>query len=589
MFSRKGCRGTDAERTAPARTPRRAPRYTNLISIVVTRSPRPASAKVIAVSAARHTLATAGPKMSFGANHDSYAGVEVKEEEEETPGQLRDRQVLAFARASAPGRRAVFVHIKVEDTDGEGAGGGDGEEATGGEGDEGAEQEEDEDQAEEEEVGQQREQHAQAPGASFEGRTEAGADAVALPRRARLPPRRYADAAVELDTEEDYEKVEEEEDEEWDEDEGGEKEEAQTRDQRAHAPSTGLKGGNEAVRPQSLTPGAHSEPGSLQARLRAPGRRVTDKAVQDNDVQQPEDEEEGEAGFAPVLKKRSGGGHAGSSQFAGVCWVKRRSRWEAKCKGQHLGYHSTEEAAPRAYSKYLEDGVVPEPKERAGYGASQFKGVHWNKSVNKWAANRNGTHLGCHVTEQDAARAYNTYLEDGIDPVKHRAARTSQFTGVSWNKNKNTWTAKCKGNHLGQHSTEEAAVRAYNKYVSDGINPVKHREANTSLFMGVSWTTSKNKWVAQCKGKYLGLHTTEEAAARAYNVEAERRGLTLNVIPPVRRAADAGTSQGAGVGSGADPMYATLKTPASPAANKKTKRADLTTQAAPAPNKKMTL
>jgi len=36
----------------------------------------------------------------------------IRNEEEETLGQLRDRQMLASARASAPGRRAVFVHIE---------------------------------------------------------------------------------------------------------------------------------------------------------------------------------------------------------------------------------------------------------------------------------------------------------------------------------------------------------------------------------------------------------------------------------------------------------------------------------------------
>jgi hypothetical protein len=46
-----------------------------------------------------------------------------------------------------------------------------------------------------EEEGQQREQHAQALGASFEGRIDAGVYAVAPPRRARPPPGSYADTA----------------------------------------------------------------------------------------------------------------------------------------------------------------------------------------------------------------------------------------------------------------------------------------------------------------------------------------------------------------------------------------------------------
>jgi hypothetical protein len=97
--------------------------------------------------------------MTLASYYDSCAGVEVKEEEEEeeTLGQLRDRQVLAAARAAVTGPRAPFVHIKVEDsssgqdTDKEGGEGG-GEEATGWEVDgQGEEEEEEEEQEEEEE------------------------------------------------------------------------------------------------------------------------------------------------------------------------------------------------------------------------------------------------------------------------------------------------------------------------------------------------------------------------------------------------------------------------------------------------------
>jgi hypothetical protein len=69
----------------------------------------------------------------------------------------------------------------------------------------------------------------------------------------------------------------EEEDEEEDE------EEREPRDQRAHEPGASLKGGSEAVRPQIPPPGAHSEPWSLQPRLRTPWR-LADNAVQDNEV-----------------------------------------------------------------------------------------------------------------------------------------------------------------------------------------------------------------------------------------------------------------------------------------------------------------
>jgi len=408
-------------------------------------------------------------KMTLGANHDSEPpGVEVKVkegEEEETLGQLRDRVVLAAARAAVPGPRAPFVHIKVEgsssgqDTDGEGGEG----EATGGEGD-----------------------------GEEEGREE---------------------------------QVEEDEEEK-------EEEEHEPLDLRAHDSGASLKGRSVAARPRRSPPGARSQPLSPRARRLAPGR-FADNAVQNSGALQPEREREvveEEAGFAPALIKRGANAPSGSSRFKGVSWDKARSKWKAQCKGKRLGLHTTEEAAAGAYSKYLEDGVV--------------------------------------------------------SPVP---ALSSQFTGVSWNKRRNTWQAKCKGTLLGHHATEEEAVRAYNKYLEDGIDPVKHREPSTSQFTGVFWDKSKNKWQANCKGKYLGRHITEEAAARAYNIEAERVGRPLNnVIPPVR-AVGAGPGVGPGTGSGAgsdaSPKRAVFQTPATPATSKKVKRAAPTTPAAPGPSK----
>ena len=381
---------------------------------------------------------------SGGTGTSGFGQTLIKKEQEETLGQLRDRQVLASTRAPVPGMRAVFVHIKVEDTDGEQGGGGEVVEATGGELDEAGEveTEEEEEQEEENEVdeeeaddGQHRDQQTQMPSISLEGRMAAGTDAIAPPRRARPPPESYADTAVDYYEEE--EDDDEDEEQEWGGDDEEEEEEEEVmeveveelRDPRAQESGASIKGGNEADSPQRLLPpGARLDPGSpARARLGAPGR-VADNAVQDNDDQLPEEDEE-EAGFALVLRKRGAPGHAGSSQFKGITWDKHTNKWKTQCKGKHLGLHTTEEAAARAYNKYLEDGI--DTAEHRGSKTSQFAGVCWAKAQNRWEAQCKGVYLGRHATEEDAARAYNKYLEDGIDPVEHREARTWQLLGYA--------------------------------------------------------------------------------------------------------------------------------------------------------------
>ena len=302
--------------------------------------------------------------------------------------------------------------------------------------------------------------------------------------------------------------------------------------QHAHAPGDSFEGrmkaGTDAVAPARRArppPGIYADTAS---------ELETDD---DYEEEKEEEEEEEEAWVSPALKKRGGPGHAGSSRFKGVTWDKSSRKSRRQNKGKHMGAHTTVEAAVRAYIKYLEDGSVPRRTERGGWGASQFKGVHWDNNSQKWRADCKGTRLGYHATEEDAVRAISKYLEDGIDPVKHRDATTSQFTGVCWDK-------------------------------------------------------ARSKWTADCKGKRLTRHATEEAAAQAYNVEAERRGLPLNVISPAGAAgasASAGAGAGPGAGGGANSKRAASKTPAAPATSKKPKRAAPTTLADPAASKKMKL
>ena len=150
-------------------------------------------------------------------------------------------------------------------------------------------------------------------------------------------------------------------------------------------------------------------------------------------------------------------------------------------------------------------------------------GVTWDPSrgKKKWAAKTQvegkQLYLGWHATEQAAARAIDAYFKDGVTPAAMRCGGTSQFKGVSFHKGSRTWYASCRGKHLGVHATEEAAAQAYNDYVENGVVPVKQRE-RTSQFKGVIYRpSSAGNWRVFCKGEIVGYHATEEAAARAYH------------------------------------------------------------------------
>ena len=166
--------------------------------------------------------------------------------------------------------------------------------------------------------------------------------------------------------------------------------------------------------------------------------------------------------------------------------------------------------------------------------------------------------------------------------MKPESRGTSGFKGVNWDKTHNTWKARYNDTHLGNHATKEEAASAYSKFLEDGFDLVEHRAASTSQFTGVSWEKARSRWKAQCKGKYLGYHTTEEAA-QAYNAEAELIGRPLNINPP------AGAGAGLGAGGGAGPKRAAPKTPASSTTSKKAKRVAPTTPATPTPSKKLLL
>lgn len=124
-------------------------------------------------------------------------------------------------------------------------------------------------------------------------------------------------------------------------------------------------------------------------------------------------------------------------------------------------------------------------------------------------------------------------------------SRSSQYKGVARQGKK--WTAQIsegnqKSKYLGSFNDERAAASAYNRAalerfgefavlndvpseVEDTPNPPRfHKKKGSSQYRGVCRDGRSGKWIAQfqrgTKSCYLGLHATEEEAARAWDRKA---------------------------------------------------------------------
>ena len=115
-------------------------------------------------------------------------------------------------------------------------------------------------------------------------------------------------------------------------------------------------------------------------------------------------------------------------------------------------------------------------------GTSKYTGVYWDKVKNKWVSqitiNGIPKHLGYFFSEEEAHEAYQNALKiyhDGGDlSFMEIRIPTSQYKGVSWEKNANKWrtqiTINGKLKHLGLFTSEEAAAEVYQEALKELLN-----------------------------------------------------------------------------------------------------------------------
>ena len=247
-------------------------------------------------------------------------------------------------------------------------------------------------------------------------------------------------------------------------------------------------------------------------------------------------------------------GPAPSSEYPGVKIMKVTGKWRATVResGMHIFHRTfdTREEAIAAIDMYSFDKTIP-PCKTGGPKST----VTWLDKRHKWMVTfRKDGNRPCVRSFETVEQAQQTkakYDFDGtISPIiKERprpyyepclkrkrggGAVLSATPGVSWNKQAKKWTAYfTDGNgkrfHLGKYFDKEEAIKV--------AAPYYQRQRSTSKWLGLAWDSSVGdggRWVVVCKHKYIGRFKfeDEEAAARAYNVEAKRIGLTeLNDVP----------------------------------------------------------
>lgn len=96
-----------------------------------------------------------------------------------------------------------------------------------------------------------------------------------------------------------------------------------------------------------------------------------------------------------------------TSDFLGVSFHKEAQKWSARFQHRYIGLYNTEQEAANAIKeaeKAFADGTF-EDKYPCKQQTSKYRGVSFNKSLNKWVANRNNRYLGIFKTEDEAYQA----------------------------------------------------------------------------------------------------------------------------------------------------------------------------------------
>jgi len=277
-----------------------------------------------------------------------------------------------------------------------------------------------------------------------------------------------------------------------------------------------------------------------------------------------------------------------TSQYLGVSWNSKKRKWVVQLnhnKKQYYGGLFENEKAAAMNVNLLCDKFEIERKnptiihitsdeisKQSQNKTSQYFGVYWNKDARKWTAQlwhkKKQYYGGLFENEKEAAMNVNLLCDKfeierknptiniKVDAIpKQFRNKSSQYWGVSWNKDARKWKAQLNHNkkqyYGGLFENEEQAamksnllcdkmeIERKNPTINIKLDEIHQQFRNkTSQYSGVSWHKITRKWQARLdhnkKQYYDGSFENEEQAAMRVNLlcdkfEIERKNPTIDI------------------------------------------------------------
>jgi hypothetical protein len=179
---------------------------------------------------------------------------------------------------------------------------------------------------------------------------------------------------------------------------------------------------------------------------------------------------------------------------------------------------------PEGFTQFTHDGIL------FAYNKSTGEGFKWVVYSASKEAERKRVSRGCSGTSQwvaltpgTKAKAYTQVSISNSMQFWHRIVAQHFLNGG------NPIPRELEVDHRKHANGTAYQDRLDNLRIVTRSGNAQNRQGGSSRFTGVSWKKSRNKWVADAHGRYLGIFRDELEAALAYIIYCKQNGLEYRV------------------------------------------------------------